>query len=133
MGTSTNAILFYGIGYTQEDQRLEPPGLEEDYDSYEWDYAWAELNGVDPNDYEARKKAAAEAAVEVGSHCYIDASMLYVALQGTVQMAWRGSVVNADVTLSCSKEEADEKIKNFCEKMGLEYTEPAWRLVSYWG
>ena len=59
--------------------------------------------------------------------------MMYLALSGTKQRCWRGNVLDVDFEMPCSEEEAKEKIKTFCEKMGLEYEEPAWRLVSYWG
>lgn len=167
MGQSTNAILFYGIGFNDEGHEIDPQGFPEGtepedddaWTSYSWEEAWALMHGairpppVTPEEnsssaayqvyvernkevldawWEAKRKAEEQAGCGLDTHCSSECPMLFVYLSGTHQVCWRGSVVEAHMNLPIPKEEADAKLKDFCEKMGLMYQEPKWLLVSDW-
>jgi hypothetical protein len=139
MSTSTDAILFYGIQY--ED------GTEftwyEQYDSVdEW---YAEKMGLpvprgeyDEREYEkylkARRPILAKMGVEVGYHCSAEYPMTYIAITGTETIASRGYPEEIDPKKMIEPPpDQIQKLRDFIELAGLEWAEPRWWLVSYWG
>lgn len=156
MGVSTNGILFYGIdlGEDFEYDREALPFTDEQYgvweeDGKEWEDLWAALHGVfGPSvEYGEENKEVFHAywdkkgelektsPCEVDLHCSYEYPIYYVALRGANFTAYRGSPeeVSLDFPDGMTKEEADAKIKEFCEKMGLPYSQPKWYLASLWG
>lgn len=138
MGVSTDAILFYGIDF-EEGQTVGPEDME---DGVDWERTYATLSGLPPVPYGAihypkyldKKRALVKAAgVALDSHCHSDLPIYFVYLVGAYFCNRRGDCTPVHLNLPCPKEEADAKLKAFCEKMSLPYKEPRWLLVSYMG
>jgi hypothetical protein len=134
MGVSTDGILFYGIAYDED-------GLWEE--SKEWDYEndWEETFYIRtgtpcyPKDgwFEAQKATKAKWGVEIGRHCSDECTMYYVALVSHNFSACRGYPEEITAEKMALPADADEKIKAFCELMGIPYEKPKWMLASYVG
>jgi len=125
MGLSTNAYLVYGVPIPKWDEQIrieqqELPkefwGKDEDPDS--------EIYIGDLNDDNC----------EMFSHCHGDCPM-WIAKPKSIEhkYAWRGYPVEVhsyELTVSVTD---DDNLRKFCEKLGVEYTEPKWWLCSYMG
>jgi hypothetical protein len=146
MGVSTDAILFWGIVSTDEDERwLRPSDEDEEGDVPDWEARYAAAVGVpEPSepygeeskplyhDYWDRKRAAIEASgCSMGTHCSGDYPMDYVTVVASKTRASRG----------CPQEirslevgpDWEAKLRDFCAQLGIPWQEPGWWLVSYWG
>jgi hypothetical protein len=158
MSTSTDAILFYGYAFDDEDQVPWPCERDEDGEEEEedWEDRWARVNGLlapaepygdEPRAVEtparllhqaywaARRELATAAGVDVDIHGYVDCPMYLVAIPSTKRTAHRGDPVAVDALVV--PEGADEQLHTFMAKMGIEkppgQERPRWWLVSYWG
>lgn len=106
MGQSTDAILFYG---------------------YVWDNDEAEMPEAAKNLY------GKDEPVLLSSHCSGDYPMPYVYMQSTEIRAWRGSpkpVVSLDV-----QSDWNSKLTTFIERFEIDTSDakgPGWFLVSMW-
>jgi len=140
MGVSTNAILFYGIAY---DDDVEMPWEDEIMDPEDF-YARARGAKIPTVEYEMdkraherfwdeRRKLMRASGVEIGRHCSDRYPMLYLATRETEITAYRGFPKTVDPKGLVPPKDADKKLKDFCETMGLPYRQPEWTLVSYWG
>jgi hypothetical protein len=137
MGVSTDGILAFGIAYDEdceffsqddfdlEDMLAEEAGLREpdheDYKRQDWKDYW-----------EAKRATAEGAAISHVVHCSYDYPMHILAVRRLSFSARRGYPVEIDMTLQPTDDERDA-LKNFCEKHGLEWSEPKWLLASLWG
>lgn len=139
MGVSTDAKLFYGIrlpedfeepewmqSADQDDEYLKRTNAEgperppsENYRDAEWD-AWRTVRNA------LIKTIPCEMDYEGSDGCL----MHVVAMKGTLQTASRGYPIHPHMNLPA---DADEKIKAYCEVMGLPYSKPQWWLASWWG
>lgn len=156
MSTSTNAVLFYGYAFDDEDQVPWPANLDDGDEEEDWEDRWARLNGLleptepygdEPrgietparrkySEYWAAKRELAKAAgVEIDTHCHSDCPMYLVAIPSTKRTARRGDPLALDALVV--PEGADEQLHTFMAKMGIEkppgQERPRWWLVSYWG
>lgn len=120
MGTSTDAILLYGIPLKE--------GAVDDYDEDD------ETLPQEGPAYMAWDGAAVD-GIQLVRHCSKEAPMYFVAIAGTVVRAWRGSPrkfngMYPDVS------EWNAKLVAFVEKHHLAIEEDfaaAWYIASYWG
>jgi hypothetical protein len=138
MGVSTDAILFWGITFEEgadylddiddraeeaeeEDEAREVPRPEDrgDIRSPEWE------------EWRGRFWAWKKEQPTVGRHCSGDYPMYYVTVGGSERRASRGSAV--EVTSLEVEPGWGPKLKAYCERLGLPWSEPKWWLVSYWG
>lgn len=143
MGTSTDAYLFFGFSFSDQEVGQDTPDwLDEDM---EWEAIYAERHdGINKPDvvyighehvystyWQAKREAAERASCEIAFHCSGDYPIWFVALQGTRFVASRGDEV--EVKLPNIHEEQITEMRAFCELLGIKWKEPKWLLVSYWG
>lgn len=133
MGTSTDAILVFGmpIGYEEE----TPEFLEEfdgDFDEFLNSKSGLPSWGEPGHDFNNQREFRESFPVDVTMHCSYDYTMYILAVRGTETRASRGypKTINELPVISEDKISA---LKAFCEEIGLEYSEPKWLLCSMWG
>ena len=153
MGVSTDAILFYGIAYDDnentfdleiengewEDLLLSKVGMADDSGLFnkEGDYAMPEGKERKAAEkkrddwHEKKTKYLDSLGVEVGIHCSIDYPMYRVVVCESEIRVPRGYIEH--VTALDVGEDWDDKIKYFCKLLGVKYKKPQWNLVSFWG
>lgn len=135
MGMSTDAILFYGIAYTEEefdtDAIAQLHGIDTDDPDYYFDQdeLFIKASGLEGEDYKVTRKAEKESMCEIGQHCSSTYPMRYVCYSPSHSMAHRGYV--KDIQLIQSEAVWDEKIKSYCDLMKIPYRQPGWHLASY--
>jgi hypothetical protein len=135
MGVSTDAILFYGLCWDDEVELGEASDFETNHFDIDASDNWEEvyrlrthrtLDYKDPN-YEWSDKWP----VAISHHCSGDYPMPYVAVQASEVRAWRGSP--KEVTSLRVPQIWDQQLREFCSIMKIEWQQPKWWLVSYWG
>lgn len=140
MGVSTDGMLYYGFTLDEDEEWFED---DEDLD---WeDIACERLGGPNPPDvpYEGNEKVHSQfwnkkhafiesLAVRMGYHCSCEYSMYFVYINTSYTRAARGYPEDLGKTLPVAEDTWDAAIKDFCEKMGIEYKEPHWELASLW-
>jgi hypothetical protein len=140
MGVSTNAILVFGVELGED----VPESLLGEDGSFDFeDILAADAGLFEPicgtenlstPYWEAKRKAVAEAPVELVWHCSGEYPMYILGVPGTEKTANRGHP--RTVTPSDFATPSDEKIeafKKWCEDHDIVLeAEPAWLLCSYW-
>jgi hypothetical protein len=146
MGTSTDAILFYGVLLGDEDTEWDQPAwwTEADDEFPEWEKQYAKLHGVtyvwdeatEESNYDDVLKKAHESLCEVDYHCSSEYPMYYVGVKASEVSANRGYPQRLDghpaSMIGLQWDLWDEQLKQFCEEMELPYDNPGWYLVSIW-
>lgn len=135
MGQSTNAILFYGIAGEEEGYPWNwgKEYDESDYESDEESKVAAHFN-IDPKNYTEVWAKQRELSCELDTHCSGDYPMYFVCVKESKEVAYRGDVVRVELqTDPIILQRWDAEIKEYCDLMGIEYTQPDWFMVSYWG
>lgn len=128
MGTSTNAIIAFGFQLGEEGET--PPFLQSEEDEeFDFDEIRARELGVTEK-YPTREQLAAHPA-DLVWHCSSDYPMYFLAVNGTQVEAYGGCPKS--FKLPEISEEQIAALKAWCEKNGVEWQEPAWHLMSYWG
>jgi len=140
MGTSTDAMLYFGIECGDED-----PFGGKDIDGYDAQEQWNNEHGpARPanDDYRGPEWAAWRKAkehweetgdgIEVGYHCSGEYPMYYIALKAKHLRAWRGSPKEVPVDYLAVSAEQIGILHAFFEKHDVPWEEPKWRLASYW-
>lgn len=141
MGTSTNAILFYGY-YWEEEIDL----LEGDEESLDWKYRFAAAKGLGAYPYDMprsvqdaylkrRKALIAASNCTLGYHCGNGKDRPFVAIAGSVIEARRGYPEGVKADHLAVDPVWKGQLDAFCEALGLTppQDKPDWWLVSYWG
>jgi hypothetical protein len=125
MGTSTDAILVYGIPIEDEELARAYYNADEDEDE---DFEGSEAerlayHGGDIN------------GVILVDHCSHSCNMHIVGIKGTETQAWRGYPKQIPVAdLTPSNPEWDEKLSAFIDRNKLTAAgQPGWYLASWWG
>ena len=141
MTTSTDAILFYG--YCWQDEDCDRPWMidrdgDPDDQEEDWQERYAEAMGMEliPG-YHARQWDRIQTLVrasgcEVGTHCSSECPMPYVAVSDSIVMSHRGEMTEVR---SLSVDPAwDGQLTEFCRVMGIPTSRAraAWWLVSDW-
>lgn len=159
MGTSTDAILFYGYCWDEEWYGDEPPWAGD------WEKAYAAARGVlsprdafpdrvgpdghsRPTDYSPEEQAIIDqysaywrasrevvvaAPAIVADHCSDECRMKYVAIKASVTKASRGS---PEQILSLDADPAwRSQMEEFCELLQIDTSgkKIGWWMVSWWG
>ncbi len=153
MGVSTDAILVFGIdlvktGYLKE--AGDEPAFFTEQDEEDWDFDKVLMRdaGLAPwgyhenenqrEDYKVfsarRKQAQEQAGVELITHCSGDYPMYILAVANVGWCASRGS------TIEISKDDmlmnqlvGINKLREFCVRHDIPWSDPKWLLCSYWG
>lgn len=147
MGQSTDAILFYGYAWDDEDERplwRYEGGAEEHRDDEEgdedsdWEKRLAALHGVyeptvpygeELSDvitparaqhrayWEAKQKLVESYSIEIDTHCSGECPMWLIAVKATKVKAWRGDPQK--ISGLVVPQGADEQLAHFLAKMGI--------------
>lgn len=148
MGSTPRGILFYGfpLADTEDESPLFPWGLDEyeEDDSGGWEKAYFSSVGLEnlsvdhtrfrnDTEYNAevrtywykRNEAKARLGVDIGFAGYDGYTSYYLSAY-SCSSEW-GAMTIASMEI---KPEWNEKIKHFCEMVGIEYQQPAWYLTS---
>ena len=139
MGSDATAILFYGICL---DECLELP-WETDDDTDDSAYYASKMGinepGVEYSEetkgefvkyWEKREEVNKKSKCEVILHCSGDEAMYVMALSDSTQKADWGEPL--ELQKLESQPEWDGLLKDYCEKMDIEYIDPKWFLVARW-
>ena len=129
MGTSTDAILVYGIECGED---CVPEFMEgfDDFDDYLDDLSGLPKWGEAGHDFVKQKAFRESFPVSMTMHCSYEYPMYIVAVRGTETIASRGYA--NEITSIAVDEEKISAFKEFCEKNGIE-GQPKWLLCSMWG
>ncbi len=125
MGTSTDAILFYGYCWDEEARSPWEIGKDEPSDDDEyWEDRYAQASGLNG--------PAEPSLCTVGHHCSGDAPMPYVAIRSSEIRSWRGHM--NDVKSLAVDPKWDATLAEFCRVLDIDVSDmkPAWWLVSNW-
>jgi len=162
MGISTNAYLYFGFDFLDKSYGYDEDNegqvfTEEDLGHWEEMYAAhfgikddSNLYTEDGRDYavpegpererrnklgrdyrEKMRQVVTASGCNIGSHCSGECPIYFVYTRKFRSYRGDSKVINAsDLQVT----EADvQKLKEFCEILGIKWKEPAWRLASYWG
>ena len=131
MTTSTNALLYYGFTFLDEDEETPPWEKEddEDYDSDQW--LCDNLGGPKESDWEAQSAFVEALPIMIGYHCYIDASMYFICARESYHVAHRGHPVQLRDSI-VKNLGWDPTLADYCEKLGIKWQQPQWELASLW-
>lgn len=133
MSTSTDAILFYGYVWDEEDKPSPwTTGVDDDRDEEDWKTRYGRLKGIDPEDWRALDAIAETSPCLVDTHCMATCPMAYVAVRASLTISCRGF---PSEILSLAVEPVwPEQLATFCQDLGIDVSgkKAAWWLVSYW-
>lgn len=137
MGTSTDAILFYGYCWDEETDRPWTIGREDedDHPDEDWMDRYARAKGLivdDRTDWSKMRELALASGCEVSTHCSHECPMPLVAVTASLIRSWRGHM---NEVKSLAVDPAwDRLLAEFCEVLGIrtEGLRAAWWLVSDW-
>lgn len=160
MSVSTDAVLFYGYCWEDDDgilEKLETEWQEQvavrrghvsPWDSYPatdhlpYDQQrkignkWCDDNRAAIDEWVAVKnRIEKEFGCEVGRHCSDQYAVPYVFVEGSVTTANRGCPQRIDSWPSVGAD-WNEKLERFCNELEIKPPEgqkPGWWLVSFWG
>lgn len=153
MGVSTDGIIFFGFNSVTDDEYAEEchPVSEEVFESHgiegeDWEELLAVKSGAkhpgpwiddeEPKGWsEFRDKVSKivkDMGCEIDYHCSGDYPLYYVAVTGVGARAYRGETTVLKPEDFIAKQEWTEKLKKFCELLGIKYREPEWHLCSCW-
>jgi hypothetical protein len=146
MGVSTNAILFWGIELGEENPLEEDPDAGADDTDAAAMYALKKEGLKEPEEefshedekilnlykdyWDKRNKIHDAAGCEHDIHCSCDYPMHYAAVTESVTTARRGSP--EEITSLVEGHDWREKLRDYCETLGIPWQEPKWWLVSLW-
>lgn len=106
MGMSTDAIALFGWTYEWIDDEVLKQKL---HDIFEDRYG-------EPFE-----------GVTVGKHCCCSEPYFFIA--ANTERCWRGGVTSLQPLLSADIAEMTQVLKDFCEKHGIEFQEPGFKMV----
>lgn len=138
MGTSTDAILCYGIDFEEDLPKVLQDFRDEndDFDlgnflAKDIGLEYTEENGVE---YFAKVRELEKSCpVELVWHCSYNCPMFIMAIKGTEIKAFRGYPEKIDLEFMNISDERINKAKEWFEKYNIEWQEPKWLLCSMWG
>ena len=121
MGVSTDAILFYGFTFYDQDAGA-PEGFEH-------------LEAADKDARMFHNWSTDSKHVEIGTHCSNGSPMHFVCVKEPGWVARRGYAVEVDpeAVSAMTRPLWDMQIKMFCEEHNIPFQQPKWFLASYWG
>jgi hypothetical protein len=148
MSTSTDAIMAFGFDLGEELPEGLMTSIElsdgEEHETFEWDEfvanqllpdlaepAHDDYNKDWPKYWQKRRKAVEAFPLDMIMHCSLECPMWFLAIRGTEQRVNRGYVEPVKQVAVTGEQIA--ALKAFCEKYGIEWQEPAWHIMSYWG
>jgi hypothetical protein len=160
MGVSTDAVIFFGYCWEEEQRLIEgdeewptlillkrgeknpwgdyPKGLDDlpFAESRAAGDKWSKANRAALDAWRAKRDAVEkEFGVEVGQHCSDSCSMPYLEIVSAGFMARRGYPEELDVSKLTEKPEWTAMLDRWLAELGIEKPQdrPRWWLVSWWG
>jgi hypothetical protein len=145
MGTSTNAYLFFGIDHVYDDDGDNPIPWKVENDEEASDFIaqkyglnspTCEYNGNEKlySDYWNKKSDLMESIpCEIDCHCSDGYPIYFIALKDKYKIALRGYGTTIEPNFLDVTDKQKQQLKEFGEKIGVDCSNPKWRLVSYWG
>lgn len=133
MGVSTDAILVFGFdcGETQPIKDWIDDLIAEEAHLIRPAGSW---DNPDVRAYhDARREAIEACPVDIVDHCSGEYPMYVVALRGSEIRSSRGHSTVIDPAALNVAPERIVAMKAWCEAHGIQWREPSWLLVSYWG
>ncbi len=139
MGRSATAYIFYGIDFDEssDDHITLSSEPEEQYavncgfpkPSVPYDsFANQEIHRA----FWTKKQELMEASdCTIETYGYGDEPYYFIAIKSSVITAWQGDSI--PVNLPEIPSDWNQKLKDFCDKLGVQYSPPSWKLVSYYG
>lgn len=134
MGQSTDAILFYGILFEDEDEAPEFM-REAGYDDW-WEFLEAEsglpLYGEAGHSFEAHQEYREKQPVDLIQHCSGDYPMYGLCVRGSEVTARRGYPISLEDGLPEISNDQEQAFFHWCEKHNIKLQDPKWILCSNW-
>ncbi len=137
MGTSTDAILFYGYCWDEESDKPWLIGLdgEDDYPDEDWIDRYIRVKGLavdDRVDWSKMHELALGSGCQVSTHCSHDCPMPFVAVTASVTKSHRGHM--REVKSIAVDPAWRRMLTEFCGTLGIKTDKlrAAWWLVSDW-
>jgi len=133
MGISSDGIVAFGFVLVDEEDGELPPSLtaymaKDDEDGFDLYNFIAHETGTTDADWDAREKAREAFPIEIVSFCSYDYPMYFLAARGTVHSCRRGEATEFVPTTPNYA-----ALKEFCDKYGIEWKQPAWHVMSMYG
>ena len=144
MGQSTDGLLWFGLCWTEEDEKYYESGLPEVVTKFLKENVVAKLDEEareafdEDSDGDAFEELADKLLGEHGCslvrHCMSDYTMFGIKLNGASARAWRGSPKSLDLAEMQKHNTAVsvERLRKACEAIGWPWKEPQWWLASHW-
>lgn len=142
MGMSSTAILFWGLCGDEEEGHWSNIGLnyedtdyiklpeDEDGDE-EWENVYVSRKGHPNAEWDTKKELIEKSGCTICTHCSFDYGMPYVAIEKSEVRNYQGNLTEIK-TLEVQPD-WEQKLRKFCEVMGIKWSEPKWWLVSLYG
>lgn len=137
MGMSIYSYLYYGFSICGEDIGYDLPWLDdEDEESYppEFENYYLKKLGYNPNnmDWKEKKPIIEKSKVQILDTGHCEYSTYYLIITDSLQSsAWDSSPVAIN-KLVWNTLFWNDKLKQFCKTVGMEYKKPEWLLGSYY-
>lgn len=134
MSTSTDGILFFGFSLHDE---ADTPWCGDDTEDEDYGLEPIDVlaikQGIELETHKARQEFEKTLACDVDYHCSAQSEIPYVYIKGFHYENSRGEVVDIPAPLPMPSQEKIQLLKEFCADLNIEWQEPGWKLVSYWG
>lgn len=129
MGTSTDAILVYGVPLDEGDLPWKTDDGEGDWEDWLLRLAGFTETNWRVNGYWERKRAALAAfPFDIVPHCSCDYPMYILTIRGTATTANRGFPEKIEAL----EPKDPSELLAFCAEHGMKHGEPGWWLCSMW-
>lgn len=137
MGTSTDAILIYGVMLSDfdEEQYEELPFAgeeDDDFDDFILRRAGVPTYGQEGHCFKKSREAVEKFPLTLVSHCSGEYPMWILGIKETYKRASRGHPVTLNGSLPTIPNDGVLVLQAFCEEFGIEFV-PDWILCSDWG
>lgn len=122
MGVTTDAYLYFGFDFYDEENGIEDPEIEQHIQKMCSDDGWYDLTKDHPH-------------IDVNYHCSHDYPVWFICIEQTLHTAKRGHPVEMDLNKLRHLDASENRaiLKTFCDQHGIPWQEPKWILASYWG
>lgn len=137
MGTSTDAIFYFGVDLGEETPWIDEENEDDEHDGIDYDDWLVSLVGFpqwspgDEDYWSRRREVEATIPIEIHTHCSYDYPLHFVCICGTRSLACRGESLKVDTTPP--SEEQIERAQEFCKEHGIPFDGPCWQIVSMGG
>jgi hypothetical protein len=147
MGQSTDAYLFFGFDFHDGESSDDDLWYDAaDILLNDWDEEYAVRRGTprptmayeENKDahrafWDAKNKLVEESGCTINTHCSGEYPVFFVCITESYLRASRGYPTEVPEGHTVPAEGWVDKLKAFCEVMGITWREPKWYLASYWG